>query len=253
MRMRASLVERRPQGRPELIPLPRTIDDASTNFSIDAVNEPPASQDIFDRKGSRGRSEFDIRHNFVANANYELTFDHHWALRGWQISGIASIHSNVPFTPVLAFDNADTQSLILAQRPDPIGNPYVGSCPNGARVGTPTCWFDPSAFAVPPPGQFGDAGRNMLRGPAFAQLDLALRKRFQLTESKQITISAEAFNLLNRPNFAVPSNTQSPLTQGGNGDAVFKDGAGDFANNTGRIFSTVRAARQVELAARFVF
>jgi hypothetical protein len=93
----------------------------------------------------------------------------------------------------------------------------------------------------------------MLRGPAFAQLDLALRKRFQLTESKQITISAEAFNLLNRPNFAVPSNTQSPLTQGGNGDAVFKDGAGDFANNTGRIFSTVSAARQVELAARFVF
>jgi hypothetical protein len=58
-----------------------SIDDASTNFSIDAVNEPPASQDIFDRKGSRGRSEFDIRHNFVANATYELPFDHHWGLR----------------------------------------------------------------------------------------------------------------------------------------------------------------------------
>jgi Carboxypeptidase regulatory-like domain/TonB dependent receptor/TonB-dependent Receptor Plug Domain len=230
-----------------------SIDDSSTNTWLEAVNEPANTQDIFNRKGSRGRSEFDIRHNFVAHATYELPLGHRWGLEGWQLSGVVSAHSNVPFTPVLAFDNADTQSLILAQRPDPIGNPYVGSCPNGARVGTPTCWFDPSAFAVPPPGQFGDAGRNMLRGPAFAQLDLALRKRFQLTESKQITISAEAFNLLNRPNFAVPSNTQSPLTQGGNGDAVFKDGAGDFANNTGRIFSTVSAARQVELAARFVF
>jgi hypothetical protein len=82
---------------------------------------------------------------------------------------------------------------------------------------------------------------------------LNLRKTFSLREGKQITFGAEAFNLLNHPNFAVPSNTQSPLTQGGNGDAVFKDGAGDFANNPGRIFTTIGTARQIQLAARFVF
>jgi len=159
----------------------------------------------------------------------------------------------VPFTPVLAFDNADVQSLLTSERPDLVGNPYEGVCPNGFRIGTPSCWFNPSAFALPPPGQFGTAGRNILRGPAFAQFDLALQKGFQFSEGKKITFGVGAYNLLNHPNFAVPSNTQSPLTLGGNGDAVFKDAAGDLANNVGRIFSTVGTGRQIQLDARFTF
>jgi Carboxypeptidase regulatory-like domain/TonB dependent receptor len=230
-----------------------SIDDASTNFSIESVNEPPTTQDPFDRKGSRGRSGFDIRQNFVANVVYELPFGRGSRFGGWQISGIASLHSNLPFTPVLSFDNADLQSLLTSERPDLVGNPYAGACPNGSRVGTPSCWFNPSAFAVPPPGQFGNAGRNILRGPAFAQFDLALQKIFQLTESTKVTVGAEAYNLFNHPNFAVPSNTQSPLTLGGNGDAVFQDAAGHFADNVGRIFTTIGTGRQIELAARFIF
>jgi hypothetical protein len=154
---------------------------------------------------------------------------------------------------VLAFDNADVQSLLTSERPDVVGNPYKGICPNGSRVGTPSCWFNPSAFALPSPGDFGSAGRNILRGPAYAQFDLALEKEFKLSERAKITVGAEAYNLLNSPNFAVPSNTQSPLTLGGNGDAVFQDAAGDLANNVGRVFSTVGTGRQIELDARFTF
>src|SRR5712691_3688141 len=230
-----------------------SIDDASENFSIESVNDPPTSQDIFDRKGSRGRSAFDIRHNFVANVVYKLPFGRGSHFGGWQISAVASVHSNVPFTPVLAFDNADLQSLLTSERPNLIGNPYTGVCPNGAKVGTPSCWFNPSACALPPPGQFGNTGRNILRGPAFAQFDLALQKSFQLTEGAQLNIGAEAYNLLNHPNFAVPSNTQSPLTLGGNGDAVFEDAAGNLAKNVGRIFTTVGTARQIQLAVRVIF
>ncbi len=233
--------------------LAHSIDDASATANIEAVNEAPTSQDIFNRKGSRGRSGFDIRHNFVATVIYELPSGHGNHFGGWQISAIASAHSNVPFTPVLSFDNADLQSLVISERPNLVGNPYTGACPNGARVGTPSCWFNPSAFAVPPPGQFGNAGRNILRGPAFAQFDLALQKSFQLREGTKIAFGAEAYNLFNHPNFAVPSNTQSPLTLGGNGDSVFKDPAGNFANNVGRIFSTVGTARQIQLTARFTF
>jgi Carboxypeptidase regulatory-like domain/TonB dependent receptor len=230
-----------------------SVDDASSDVSIEAVNEPPTTQNPFNRKGDRGRSGFDIRHNFVANVVYELPFGHGSEFGGWQISAIANAHSNVPFTPVLAFDNADLQSLLTSERPDLVGNAYEGVCPNGFRVGTPSCWFNPSAFALPPPGQFGTAGRNILRGPTFAQFDLALQKEFRLTESTKITFGAEAYNLLNRPNFAVPSNTQSPLTLGGNGAAVFKDAAGDLASNVGRIFSTVGTGRQIELEARLTF
>ena len=231
-----------------------SIDDASTNFSpIEAVNEPPTTQDPFDRKGSRGRSGFDIRHNFVANVVYELPFGRRRGFGGWQLSAVARVHSNLPFTPVLSFDNAGLQSLLTSERPNLVGNPYTGVCPNGSSVGTPSCWFNPSAFALPPPGQFGNAGRNILRGPAFAQFDLALQKSFHVTEATKITLGAEGYNLLNHPNFAVPSNTQSPLTLGGNGDAVFKDAAGNFANNVGRIFSTVGTGRQIQLTARLSF
>jgi hypothetical protein len=120
-------------------------------------------------------------------------------------------------------------------------------------VGTPACWFNPSAFALPPPGQFCTAGRNSLRGPGFAQLDLALRKTFHLPKETEIVFGAEAFNLLNCPNFGVPTNTQSPLNLGGNGDAIFKNALGDFADNSGRIFTTVGTGRQIQLDVRLVF
>ena len=230
-----------------------SIDDASSNISIEAVNEPPTTQDPFNRKGDRGRSGFDIRHNFVADVVYELPFGHGSRLGGWQISGTASVHSSVPFTPVLAFDNADLQSLVVSERPDVAGNPYTGVCPNGARVGTASCWFNPGAFSPPPPGQFGDAGRNSLRGPKFAEFDWALQKSFQLMESTKISFGVEAYNLFNHPNFAVPSNTQSPLTLGGNGNAVFASPTGNLADNVGRIFTTVGGGRQLQLDARFIF
>lgn len=230
-----------------------SIDDATNNFSIDAVNEPPTTQDPFNRKGSRGRSGFDIRHNFVGNVVYELPFGGKSQLGGWQISAIASVHSNVPFTPVLAFDNADVQSLFISDRPNLIGNPYAGVCPNGSRVGTPSCWFNPSAFAVPPPDHFGTAGRNSLRGPAFAEFDPSLDKSFRLSEGMSITFGVETYNVFNHPNFGVPSNTQNSLSLGGNGDAIFKDAAGNLADNVGRIFTTVSSGRQIQLDARVTF
>jgi len=230
-----------------------SIDDASTDFSVEAVNEPPTTQDPFDRKGSRGPSAFDILHNLVANVAYELPFGRGRYFGGWQVSAVANVHSGLPFTPVLAFDNADLQSLLTSERPNLIGNPYTGVCPNGSRVGTPSCWFNPDAFALPLPDQFGNAGRNILRGPRFAEFDLALQKSFQLMEGTKLTFGAEAYNLFNHPNFAVPSNTQTPLTLGGNGDAVFADPTGKFADNVGQILTTVGTARQIQLDARFIF
>lgn len=230
----------------------QSVDDASVDFFVDSVNGPPESQNLFDRKGSRGRSDFDIRHTFAANAAYQLPGSGP-LLGGWQIAIIASVDSGAPFTPMLSFDNADVQSLLIAERPNLVGNPYVGICPNGARVGTVACWFNPGAFAVPPAGQFGNAGRNMLRGPGFAEVDPALHKDFVINQKRKLTVGVEAYNLFNHPNFGVPSNTQSALSLGGNGDAVFRDAAGDFADNVGEILTTTGTARQIQLAGRFTF
>jgi len=232
--------------------LAHSVDDASTDFSLESVNDAPASQNIFNRKGDRGPSDFDVRHNFVANVAYQLP-GRGRLLSGWQASGVVNAHSGLPFTPVLDFDNADLQSLVIPERPNLIGNPDAGVCPNGVAVGTVSCWFNPSAFVVPPAGQFGNAGRNILRGPAFAQFDASLHKDFAIAERRKITVGVEAYNLFNHPNFGVPSNTQSPITFGGNGDAVFRDAAGHFADNAGQVLTTVGAARQIQLAGRFTF
>ena len=229
-----------------------SVDDASVDFNVESVNDPATSQNIFDRKGSRGPSDFDVRQNFMANVVYDLP-GRGRLLGGWQASGVASVHSGLPFTPVLDFDNADLQSLVIPERPNLIGNPNAGVCPNGSAVRTVSCWFNPSAFAVPPAGQFGNAGRNILRGPAFAQFDASLHKDFAIAERRKITVGVEAYNLFNHPNFGVPSNTQSPITFGGNGDAVFKDAAGNFAANAGQILTTVGTGRQIQLTGRFTF
>jgi len=233
--------------------LAHSVDDASMDFGTESVNDPPASQNGFDRKGSRGASAFDIRDNFVANVVYELPLGRGRLSGGWRISAVADAHSGLPFTPVLAFDNADLQSLLIPERPNLVGDPYTGVCPNGARVGTPSCWFNPSAFAVPPAGQFGNAGRNILRGPAFAQFDASLHKDFAITERVKVSVGVEAYNLFNHPNFSVPSNSPSPLTLGGSGAAIFKDAAGDFAGNAGQILTTVGTGRQLQLYGRFTF
>ncbi len=124
--------------------LAHSVDDASVDFSVESVNDSPESQNVFDRKGDRGPSDFDIRHNFVANVVYGLP-GRGRLLGGWQLSALANVHSGLPFTPVLDFDNADLQSLLIPERPNLVGNPYTGVCPNGDRVGTPSCWFNPSA------------------------------------------------------------------------------------------------------------
>ena len=80
-----------------------SIDDASSNVSIEAVNEPPTTQDPFNRKGDRGRSGFDIRHNFVANVVYDLPFGHKTQFGGWQISAIAQPPQQRSFYPSACF------------------------------------------------------------------------------------------------------------------------------------------------------
>jgi hypothetical protein len=242
-----------------------SVDDSSGAEPSDDVNDGVATQNPNDRKGSRGRSGFDIRHNFVFNMLYDLPFGPDKALGsnlngiagkvagGWQVSAIGTFHSNVPFTPVLGFDNAGTQPFFnYTEVPDLVGNPFAGTCPNGAAVKTPTCWFNPAAYAVPKAGSFGNTGRDSIPGPAFANLDFALLKNTAIREGKSLQFRVECFNLLNHPNFSVPVNTTGPNGAGGNGDVVFL-GPTSPAGNAGQIFSTVSSSRQIQFALRFSF
>ena len=67
-------------------------------------------------------------------------------------------------------------------------------------------WFNTAAFAFPAPGTFGNAGRNILEGPGYQNVNASLVKNTALTERFNLQFRAEAFNLFNHPNLNLPDN-----------------------------------------------
>ncbi len=161
-------------------------------------------------------SQINLNHQFTASVLYDLPFgkgrtylhDAGWAttlLSGWQTLGIVTLQSGRPFTVALLpeIDNSGTGRSILGfganDRPNVVGNPDLSN-------GTVEQWFNTSAFAFPPPGTFGNAGRNIIAGPGFQNFNISLVKDTALSERFKVQFRAEAFNLFNHPNFNLPDN-----------------------------------------------
>jgi hypothetical protein len=170
------------------------------------------AQDPFDLKAEHGPSLFDARHRLVASGTWQLpvargvTGFAGQLVNGWQFNLIAIANSATPFT-VYDSNNVSLQasappiSGYYASRPNAIRNPNSG--PH-----TVAQWIDPANFQrlnpVTQAGEFGDAGRNIARGPDSADVDLSLMKNFQVDERVTIQFRAESFNVANHPNFGLP-------------------------------------------------
>ncbi len=201
----------------------KTLDDASTfnitgSASQSVAGENDLAQNPFDVKSEYGRSMFDARHRFVVSYQWNLPWFNHpqnWyghILGNWQVNGITTLMSNTPFT-VYDSSNPSLQgsapeiSGFYSSRPNIVGNPSTGTCPqNGAAVGTPECWFNTGAFQQAQTGQFGNVGRNTLKGPAFQQWDFSAIKAIPIHESMNLQFRAEFFNIFNNVNFVLPNN-----------------------------------------------
>ena len=124
-------------------------------------------------------------------------------LADWELQGIVTLQSGRPFTVALLpeVDNSNTGRSTLGfganDRPNLVGNPALENP-------SPERWFNTSAFTVPPFGSFGDAGRNILEGPDFQNVNLALTKDISVREGVTLQLRAETFNLFNRTNFNLP-------------------------------------------------
>jgi hypothetical protein len=178
---------------------------SSTNNSTTGTQKFP--QDIYDLAAEWSLSDFHREHQFTGSVVYELPFGsgrrfHRNAqgltqalLGGWQVNGIVTLLSGRPFTP--QYSAAD----VSQQRPDVVGDPEV-SVPAGLA-------FNPAAFARPvataqAPNLYGNAGRNILIGPAFKNVDLSFSKSFRVARGVRVQARMEVFNLLNTANFQVP-------------------------------------------------
>jgi hypothetical protein len=84
-------------------------------------------------------------------------------------------------------------------RPNLVGNPELSNP-------TPGRWFNTAAFAFPAPGRFGNAGRNIVDGPGYQNVNASLVKNTRITERVNLQFRTEFFNLFNHPNFNLPDS-----------------------------------------------
>ncbi|MGH9943545.1 MAG: carboxypeptidase regulatory-like domain-containing protein [Pyrinomonadaceae bacterium] len=192
----------------------KSIDDASNFFT--STGDPNFPQDSLNVRAERGRSNFDVRHRFSASYAYDLPFGRGQRflddegflttlLTGWQTYGVVTLQTGRPFTVALRSDidqsNTGRSNLGFGanDRPNVVGDPHLSNR-------TPERWFNPAAFALPAFGTFGNAGRNTLDGPGFQNVNASLVKNTALTETINLQLRFETFNLFNRPNFDLPDN-----------------------------------------------
>ena len=238
-------------------------------------------QNPFNMRAEKGLSPIDPRHQFSSNVTYDLPFAKNTRgiakalASGWQTNLIVTLRAGVPFNIPSGYTGTDglgrsrsgfTQGTSSADRPslapggkihtsgttagctftNGIPGPFIpgrgaDSVAPGQELGTPSLWFDPCAFMLPPAGTFGNLSKNAVIGPGLADLDFAMKKQFNLTERTNLQFRAEAFNVLNHPNFG---NMIVP---------IFSGSTGARNGSTGRIIDTATTSRQIQFALRLAF
>jgi hypothetical protein len=267
-----------------------SIDNSSSANDAGLINS-------YNLNGFRASSNFDQRHNISLAYVYDLPFFKgsgllHRLLGGWGWSGITAIQSGSPFSvynsgsPVVdsagfaygsiaPADNAgagnnfsqigNLSSLTVGSHPDLVGNPRAG-VQNAPDPGFGPLLYNPAAFVAPRGLTFGDAGRNILNNPWRTNFDMALLKRFAVTESKYFEFRAEAFNVFNHTEFNwLGGDGGSAGTNSGTGNSdstVFcyggaNNSAGDASclpSATGFLRpGAAHEARILQLALKFIF
>jgi hypothetical protein len=213
-----------------------SIDDSSDRGDARFVNS-------YDFSSNRASSNFDQRHVLNISYLYDLPFFKapgwkHVLLGGWELSGVTSWQTGTPINLSLPNTRGDAAGVANAigsgARPDLAGDPHATPPPGTAGLtGLGPLLFNPAAFTQPRGLTFGDVGRNFLNRPAYTNFDTALFKRFAVRESSYFEFRAEAFNVFNHTEW---NGVRTSL------------GQRNFLRP-----SSARAARQLELAGKFVF
>jgi hypothetical protein len=168
--------------------------------------------------GTRGNSDFDVRQNLSGALSYELpnAFQSSFGralLHNWAIDDRLTVRSGFPvslngsqFVDPATGKAFNSGLNLLPGLPIYIYGSQCAavyanglSCPGGRAI-------NPSAFSIPAAG-LGNAPRNFVRGFGAWQTDVAIRREFPIYERLRLQFRAEAFNILNHPNFgAINSN-----------------------------------------------
>ncbi len=210
----------------------------SFNNNVNAAWGNPYNQSY-----DQGPCNYDITQSLRVNGLYTLPFTKNRVVSGWQISGIVSSTTGLPFTMFEGVDTLGFGTGVDNPRPNFIGtgNPVTG---NAGGV-----YVNPLAFAYAPLGTFGNSGRDNLRGPGFNDTDMAVIKDTKIREGMNLQFRAEFFNLFNHTNWGLPiaaNSTANLYTTIVGGNPVRNP-------NAGKILYDVGNPRQIQLALKLTF
>ncbi len=180
-----------------------------------------------------GNCDYDVRHNMSAFGIYQIPFhsSHLWlrqAFSGWSYSETAFFHTGLPFTVLsqpytLGGNGVFQESGPQFARRVPGVPLYRKRSYNGVTTQGTLQWLNPDAFVSvvdPATGgctggdteancQFGDSGRNTVRGPHFIDSDIYITKTIEIRKGVTFRFDAQMFNAFNHPNFALPDNVEA--------------------------------------------
>jgi hypothetical protein len=221
----------------------KALDDGDNVNTSVATNSPAFVANPLQPKADYGRASFDVRHAAVINATYDLPFGGgkaspwvHKLIGDWQLSGIETLQSGLPFTPQLSYNpsnDGDTRNPVRPSLNPIFTGPVI--------LGGPNRYFNPNAFIQPLAGTYGNAGRNILQGPALAQTDISLAKKFSISERLNLQFRSEIFNLFNHTNL----NTPNPV--------VYAAATGGPSPTAGIITSTTTTSRQIQFGLKLLW
>jgi hypothetical protein len=228
----------------------------------------------YDKVQRRGMCDFNVSQNFSLNSIYELPSPGQGWVKtvagGWQIAGIVIASAGVPFTLVQAGDVLGQGGTSFGAFPDvvPNCNPINGNFKNnGLNYINANCFVFPTVATSSPIAPLcnqggttptngrvlclnvqGNEQRNQLIGPSLVNVDLSLIKNTRLSrisDSLNLQLRVEAFNVFNHTNFQAPVNNNSFGGQLGF-DQV-------SPGTAGLINSTATPSRQLQFGAKLIF
>jgi len=210
-----------------------------------------------------GPAATDIRNIASINATYELPLGKNKAffanasdlanhiVSGWSIASITTLLSGFPFSPQLGYNPTGSGDSRNPVRPN-VNPAFTGVLyPGGSTAQRVAQYFNPAAFSAPAYGYVGNAGRDSLIGPGFADWDLSLLKDTALSERTRLQFRAEFFNIVNHTNLQLPNEVvySAGPTQGtaANQNTVAALGS------PGVISATANTSRQIQLGLKLLF
>jgi Carboxypeptidase regulatory-like domain/TonB-dependent Receptor Plug Domain len=192
----------------------KNLDMNSGLTTAQSNNEPQMILNRNDLKADWGPSALNVANQASISGSYELPFGpgKHWGnstggfvskiTGGWEINGISTFLSGFPFTPLIGSNRSGDGDTRNPDRPD-LNTSFAGAI----VTGNPAKWFNPAAFSLPELGTYGTLGRGSFTGPGLADVDFSILKTTQVAEGINLQFRAEAFNILNHPNFGPPNTT----------------------------------------------